>query len=97
MPKRARVHFVSLRSSLVNLPISIYGPLVERSVVSASPECVMNRSRDLFLAPTTSCGSLDPRSEPCEQGEGGESGGVRGMDRDGIRLVPGAFQRRTVG
>ncbi|KJA20005.1 hypothetical protein HYPSUDRAFT_204070 [Hypholoma sublateritium FD-334 SS-4] len=32
MPKRARVHFVSLRSSLVNLPISIYGPLVERSV-----------------------------------------------------------------
>ncbi|KAF5321496.1 hypothetical protein D9619_001501 [Psilocybe cf. subviscida] len=32
MPKRARVHFTSLRSSLVNLPISIYGPLVERSV-----------------------------------------------------------------
>ncbi|KAJ3508041.1 hypothetical protein NLJ89_g5972 [Agrocybe chaxingu] len=32
MPKRARIHFVSLRSSLVNLPISIYGPLVERSV-----------------------------------------------------------------
>ncbi|KAF8971068.1 P-loop containing nucleoside triphosphate hydrolase protein [Flammula alnicola] len=32
MPKRARIHFVSLRSSLVNLPISIYGPLVERSI-----------------------------------------------------------------
>ncbi|KAF8895717.1 P-loop containing nucleoside triphosphate hydrolase protein [Gymnopilus junonius] len=32
MPKKARVHFVSLRSSLVNLPISIYGPLVERSI-----------------------------------------------------------------
>ncbi|KAJ7076895.1 P-loop containing nucleoside triphosphate hydrolase protein [Mycena belliarum] len=32
MPRRARVHFVSLRSSLVNLPISIYGPLVERSI-----------------------------------------------------------------
>ncbi|KAF9482195.1 AAA-domain-containing protein [Pholiota conissans] len=32
MPKRARVYYVSLRSSLVNLPISIYGPLVERSV-----------------------------------------------------------------
>ncbi|TFK44456.1 P-loop containing nucleoside triphosphate hydrolase protein [Crucibulum laeve] len=32
MPRRARVHFVSLRSSLVNLPISIYGPLLERSV-----------------------------------------------------------------
>ncbi|KAF8070403.1 P-loop containing nucleoside triphosphate hydrolase protein [Lyophyllum atratum] len=32
MPRRARVHFVSLRSSLVNLPISIYGPLLERSI-----------------------------------------------------------------
>ncbi len=33
MPRHARIHFVSLRSSLVNLPISLYGPLVERSVV----------------------------------------------------------------
>ncbi|KAF9453962.1 AAA-domain-containing protein [Macrolepiota fuliginosa MF-IS2] len=32
MPRRARIHFVSLHSSLVNLPISIYGPLLERSV-----------------------------------------------------------------
>ncbi|CAK5281813.1 unnamed protein product [Mycena citricolor] len=32
MPRRARVHYVSLKSSLVNLPISIYGPLVERSI-----------------------------------------------------------------
>ncbi|KAH8103921.1 AAA-domain-containing protein [Cristinia sonorae] len=32
MPRRARVHYVSLRSSLVNLPISIYGPLLERGV-----------------------------------------------------------------
>ncbi|KAF9460743.1 P-loop containing nucleoside triphosphate hydrolase protein [Collybia nuda] len=32
MPRKARIHFVSLRSSLVNLPISIYGPLLERSI-----------------------------------------------------------------
>ncbi|PCH34751.1 AAA-domain-containing protein [Wolfiporia cocos MD-104 SS10] len=32
MPRRARVHFVSLHSSLVNLPISLYGPLVERGI-----------------------------------------------------------------
>ncbi|THH03293.1 hypothetical protein EW145_g6374 [Phellinidium pouzarii] len=32
MPRRARIEFVSLHSSLVNLPISIYGPLVERRV-----------------------------------------------------------------
>lgn len=34
MPRRARIHFVSLHSSLVNLPISIYGPLLERGIVS---------------------------------------------------------------
>ncbi|KAG6335413.1 hypothetical protein ID866_3674 [Astraeus odoratus] len=32
MPRRARIHYVSLKSSLVNLPISIYGPLLERSI-----------------------------------------------------------------
>ncbi|KAJ3727064.1 P-loop containing nucleoside triphosphate hydrolase protein [Lentinula raphanica] len=32
MPRKARIHFVSLRSSLVNLPISIYGPLLERNI-----------------------------------------------------------------
>lgn len=32
MPRRARVHLLSLRSSLVNLPISIYGPLLERNI-----------------------------------------------------------------
>ncbi|KAJ7287329.1 P-loop containing nucleoside triphosphate hydrolase protein [Mycena rebaudengoi] len=32
MPRRARIHYVSLKSSLVNLPISMYGPLVERSI-----------------------------------------------------------------
>src|SRR5882762_542801 len=37
MPRRARIHFVSLRSSLANLPISIYGPLLERSIVSLQP------------------------------------------------------------
>ncbi|RPD72928.1 hypothetical protein L226DRAFT_141491 [Lentinus tigrinus ALCF2SS1-7] len=39
MPRRCRVHFVSLHSSLVNLPISLYyGPLVERGVVHVSRE-----------------------------------------------------------
>ncbi|KII85002.1 hypothetical protein PLICRDRAFT_350537 [Plicaturopsis crispa FD-325 SS-3] len=32
MPRRARIEYAALRSSLVNLPISIYGPLLERSV-----------------------------------------------------------------
>ena len=33
MPRRAKVHYVSLKTSLVNLPISLYGPLLERGVV----------------------------------------------------------------
>ncbi|EIW74842.1 AAA-domain-containing protein [Coniophora puteana RWD-64-598 SS2] len=32
MPRRARVHYAPIKSSLVNLPISIYGPLLERNV-----------------------------------------------------------------
>ncbi|KAL1723778.1 P-loop containing nucleoside triphosphate hydrolase protein [Schizophyllum commune] len=32
MPRRARVHFAPLKSSLVNLPLSIYGPLLQKSV-----------------------------------------------------------------
>ncbi|ETW75050.1 AAA family ATPase, CDC48 subfamily [Heterobasidion irregulare TC 32-1] len=36
MPRRARIHLLSLRSSLVNLPISIYGPLLERNIASPS-------------------------------------------------------------
>ena|ERR1700722_11144389 len=32
MPRLATIQLVPLRSSLVNLPLSIYGPLLERSV-----------------------------------------------------------------
>ncbi|KAF8627831.1 hypothetical protein AX15_004249 [Amanita polypyramis BW_CC] len=32
MPRKARIHLVPLHSSLVNLPMSMYGPLVERDV-----------------------------------------------------------------
>ncbi|KAG9310908.1 P-loop containing nucleoside triphosphate hydrolase protein [Chiua virens] len=43
MPRRARIHFVSLKSSLVNLPISIYGPLLERSIRPQSLAIHLNR------------------------------------------------------
>lgn len=33
MPRRVTIKYVSLRSSLVNLPIGMYGPLVESRVV----------------------------------------------------------------
>ncbi|KAI9462642.1 AAA-domain-containing protein [Russula earlei] len=32
MPRHARLHFVSLKSSLVNLPVSLFGPLLERNI-----------------------------------------------------------------
>lgn len=34
MPRHVKIHFVPLRSSLVNLPISMYGPLLQRNTVS---------------------------------------------------------------
>lgn len=34
MPRRARIHSSPLKSSLVNLPLSLYGPLVQNHVVS---------------------------------------------------------------
>ncbi len=36
MPRQARLHFLSLRSSLVNLPVSLFGPLLERNIASPS-------------------------------------------------------------
>ena len=33
MPRRARIHYSSLRSCLVNLPLSLYGGLVQGNVV----------------------------------------------------------------
>lgn len=35
MPRQATVRYISLRSSLVNLPLSLYAPLVEHRVVRA--------------------------------------------------------------
>ena len=36
MPRQARLQFVSLKSSLVNLPVSLFGPLLERNIASLS-------------------------------------------------------------
>jgi hypothetical protein len=35
MGRRAKIEFAAVKSSLVNLPLSLYGPLVERQVVCA--------------------------------------------------------------
>lgn len=53
MPKRVRVQYASLHSSLVNLPVSIYGPLLERNVVSFSTDYRFHQF-SLFLATTAS-------------------------------------------
>ncbi|KAF8273433.1 AAA-domain-containing protein [Lactarius quietus] len=36
MPRQAKIEFVSLKSSLVNLPVSLFGPLLERNIASPS-------------------------------------------------------------
>lgn len=106
MPKRARVHFVSLRSSLVNLPISIYGPLVERSVVCIALDlfCAYSSLTDCRSYPC-SCRCVAPSTprcaphayyQPCGEGARGARGGVRWMDGHGVRVVVGALQCRAV-
>jgi len=49
MPRHVKIHFVPLRSSLVNLPISIYGPLLQRNAVSA--RSCLSRHSVIFLHP----------------------------------------------
>ena len=53
MPRHVKIHFVPLRSSLVNLPISIYGPLLQRNAVRASSRLPRNSvmSQNLAEAP----------------------------------------------
>jgi hypothetical protein len=56
MGRHACIEFVSLKSSLVNLPVSLYGPLLERSVVRGSTPRLqrIQTDRSMSLAPTTS-------------------------------------------
>lgn len=56
MPRQARIHCVSLRSSLVNLPISIYGPLVERNIVRIVGTLTSSHLTMISFAATPACG-----------------------------------------
>ena len=100
MPRRARVHLLSLRSSLVNLPISIYGPLLERNIASPSSSLAVSHPLTaLVLAPATCCRSphmhqsctvhLIQAAFGCEQ-----SRCLRWLDWHALRLVFGPLQCR---
>ena len=53
MPRRAQIRFVPLRSSHVNLPMLVYGPLLECSIISLCTG--LHRSPlDLFPSPASS-------------------------------------------
>ncbi|KAI0301591.1 P-loop containing nucleoside triphosphate hydrolase protein [Multifurca ochricompacta] len=45
MPRQARLHFLSLKSSLVNLPISLFGPLLERNIATTTPSPELDGKR----------------------------------------------------
>ncbi|EIN06461.1 AAA-domain-containing protein [Punctularia strigosozonata HHB-11173 SS5] len=60
MPRTARIHFVSLKSSLVNLPIAVYGPLVERGV---RPQSLVVH---LSSVSPRSNGTFDKNAKPVE-------------------------------
>ena len=53
MPRHVKIHFLPLRSSLVNLPISIYGPLLQRNTVSIPSRLPRNSVISLRPAETT--------------------------------------------
>lgn len=59
MPRRAAIKYVSLKSCLVNLPLSIYGPLVQNQVVCLYYCCATHPSLTSIAfclrAPTISC------------------------------------------
>jgi hypothetical protein len=56
MARLARIHLVPLRSSLVNLPISIYGPLLERSVRPQSLAVHLKTTADVSHSTSTYVG-----------------------------------------
>lgn len=84
MPRHVKIHFVPLRSSLVNLPISIYGPLLQRNAVSTH-SCLPRNSviyTNLTETPRP-CNTTDYTRKECR--------GVRWMDRNGLGLISGSF------
>jgi hypothetical protein len=67
MGRRARIQFASLKSSLVNLPLSFYGPLVERQVVSDTTTVFLQAlnisllyrgSMQLYINTSSTCSDL---------------------------------------
>lgn len=92
MPKKARIHFVSLRSSLVNLPISIYGPLVERNVVSTVFNLFVASGSHFPCKETPTFGSpSDFSAKPNSKTYSGTNRSLCRMDRNGFRVLAGAF------
>jgi peroxin-1 len=85
MPRHVKIHFVPLRSSLVNLPISIYGPLLQRNAVSVCS--LLPCHSIMFPHPVETPGPRSP-ADPARK----KYRGVRRMDRNGLGLISCSFQ-----
>ena len=86
MPRQARVEFVSLKSSLVNLPVSLFGPLLERNIASPSFYSSVLYI-DLLLASTTPRGTAHCNLTISVRRE--ETSGVCRVDWDGVCVILG--------
>jgi hypothetical protein len=85
MPRHVKIHFVPLRSSLVNLPISIYGPLLQRNAVSTRSCLPRHSVMSRHHAETPGHRNTADVSRK-------EHRGLRWVDRDGLGLISCPFQ-----
>ena len=89
MPRRARVECVSLHSSLVNLPVSIYGPLVERNIVRSTRLVSTKFHANVsFQQATAIARGPSLQCERCQC--------LCRLDRHAILIFTGSFQFRLV-
>ncbi|KZV74257.1 AAA-domain-containing protein [Peniophora sp. CONT] len=96
MPRHARIQFASLKSSLVNLPISLYGPLLERNIRPQNVAVVLSKvgegtKKDLYVGWT---GMLAASSVARFSGSSGSAGEAETVEIDpqfaaGLGLAPG--------
>ncbi len=92
MPRRASIHYVSLKSCLVNLPISLYGPLASNQVVRQSVvlwiDCLTHAS---IAASIIGCPSYPTTSPECYRRIACRDG-LCWMDRHGSRVILGVLE-----
>src|SRR5260221_5194649 len=94
MPRQARLHFLSLKSSLVNLPVSLFGPLLERNIASpsfSSSPLHTNQIVSRSIASAT-CRYPSHKYRTISRVRGKETPRICWVDRHGVCFILGPLQ-----